>query len=129
MSGNEVEVAILVPIAFFVFLLGAVGLTLFFRASRERQRHETMRKMVEKGMEIPPALLVVPDRPAADLRRGLVLVAVGLGVLVLLVSYPDQETRDVWAVGLIPILTGAAYLATWRLRLAERRDNTGSTLV
>ena len=122
MSGNEAEVAILTTLGFFVCILGAVGLTLYFRTARERQRHETLRKMVEKGMEIPPALLVPPNRPASDLRRGLVLVGLGIGLLVLLLSIPDNDVSRFWALGLIPTLIGAAYLVTWRIRLQERAE-------
>jgi hypothetical protein len=121
MSGNETEVAVLVPLSFFLCLLAAVGLTLYFRYARERQRHETLRKMVEKGMEIPPDLLVPPIRAASDLRRGLVLLGAGIGLLVLLITFPDRDVRDLWAVGLIPILMGAAYLATWRIRLKDQK--------
>jgi hypothetical protein len=120
MSSNEAAVALLVPVAFFTCILAAVGLTLFFRTARERQRHETLRKMVEKGMEIPPDLLVPPTRPFSDLRRGLVLLGLGIGVLVLLLTFPDREMRELWAMGLIPILMGGAYLLTWRIRLMDR---------
>jgi len=127
MSGNEAEVAILIPTFFFVCILGAVGMTLYFRTARERQRHETLRKMVEKGMEIPPDLLVPPHRPASDLRRGLVLVGAGLGLLVLLLTFPDHEMRELWAVGLIPTLMGSAYLLTWRIRLKDRAGQAETT--
>jgi hypothetical protein len=127
MSGNEAEIAIFVPVAFFTCILAAVGLTLYFRTARERQRHETLRKMVDKGMEIPSELLVPPTRPASDLRRGLVLAGGGLGLLVLLVSFPDGDLRAIWGAALIPILMGGAYLLTWRLRLKDRAAGTGPT--
>jgi hypothetical protein len=117
---NKDYVAIIVPTVFFVSLLGAVGVTLYFRAMRERERHETLRRMVEKGMEIPSALLVPPQRPASDLRRGLVLLAGGLGLLVMLATAEDRDLRGIWGLGLIPMLIGLAYLATWRIRLKER---------
>ena len=48
------------------------------------------------------------------------LVGAGLGVIVLLISQGEPEARRAWAVGLIPVLMGGAYLLTWRLRLRER---------
>jgi hypothetical protein len=66
--------------------------------------------MVDKGMEIPPDLLVPPHRPASDLRRGLVLVGGGIGLLVLLITFPDGDLRDV----LILCLAMAA-LAFWSI--------------
>jgi uncharacterized protein DUF6249 len=112
----EGYVALFIPIVFFVCLLGAVALTLRFRTSQERERHETLRKMVEKGMEIPTAMLVPPSRPTSDLRRGLVLVGLGLGLVPLLMFTAEK----LWAIGLVAILMGVAFLISWRLGLKER---------
>jgi hypothetical protein len=106
-------VAILVPLAFFFSLVAGVAVTLYFRARREHERHETLRKMVEKGQEIPSALLIPPHLPASDLRRGLVLLGSGIGITVMLVGARDQDLRSMWGAGLIPTLMGIAYLITW----------------
>ena|SRR5688572_25165259 len=116
---DEEVMALLIPMVLFVCLVAAMAVTLHFRTVRERDRHETLRRMVDKGMEIPPALLVPPNRPASDLRRGLVLVGAGLGLIVLIATMGEPEVRRMWAAGLIPTLMGAAYLLTWRIRLKE----------
>jgi uncharacterized membrane protein YccC len=122
---DEEVMALLIPMVLFVCLLGAVAVTLYFRAARERDRHETLRRMVDKGMEIPSALLVPPSRPASDLRRGLILVGAGLGLIVMMLTMGQPDARRLWAVGLIPTLMGGAYLLTWRIRLKEAGSQTG----
>jgi hypothetical protein len=112
-------IAIVVPVAFFLSLLGGVAVTLYFRARREHERHETLRKMVEKGQEIPSALLIPPQLPASDLRRGLVLLGSGIGVTVMLMGTDDHDLRSLWGAGLIPTLMGVAYLITWWIARRE----------
>jgi hypothetical protein len=85
---------------------------------KQRQLQETLRLMIEKGAEIPPELLAPPDAPYKDLRRGLVLVGVGLA-LVLLIGLTAGFEEGAWAVGLIPGLIGVAYLIVWRLSRGE----------
>ena len=66
----EELVAIVVPIAFFATIVGFVWLALLYRGRSEQERQQTLRLMVEKGVEIPAELLVRPRSPIADLRRG-----------------------------------------------------------
>jgi len=51
-----------------------------------------------------------------------VLLAVGIG-LALVIAIAMQQPRMA-TVGAVPILTGAAYLAVWRL---QRRNNSDSS--
>lgn len=110
--------AVAVPVAVFGFTALVIFVIVFFRFRGERVRHETLRAMVEKGAEIPPELLVPPvaAKKHADLRRGLVLLGAGLGLIgFLLVSGDPDMPRGVWGVGLIPTLIGAGYLLVWWL--------------
>jgi hypothetical protein len=77
-----------------------------------RQRSETLRLMVEKGVPIPPELLSPKPRPEADLRRGLVLCGLGLGLGIFLFAVAEH---GMWTLGLMPLLVGAGYLLTSRL--------------
>jgi len=112
-----------VPIVAIVFLtiFGApvmiVAVILYFGFSRSRMQHRTIRMMAEKGQPIPPALLAPPTpavRQRSDMRRGVVLTMVGIGLMIWLGAVNDWE-GGAWSLGLIPFLIGAGYLIVWKL--------------
>ena len=85
--------------------------------------------MVEKGQPIPPALLSTPVavaaasplRPWYDLRRGIILLAIGVGVIMFFGISAGWD-EGVWALGLIPGLIGAGYILAWRLAYREEKE-------
>lgn len=114
-------VAVVVPVTLFSAILLGVISTNMLRSRKQAQLHQTLRLMIEKGAEIPPELFTPPVPANADLRRGLVLVGVGLSV-VLLIGLIEGFAGGEWAIGLIPGFIGAAYLITWRFsQRAESR--------
>ena len=120
--------ALVVPIVAITLLtvFGApvliVGLIMYFSFSRQRALHRTVRMMVEKGQPVPAALLNPPpaQRQRSDLRRGIVLTMVGLGLMVFFGAVNDWE-GGAWTLGLIPFLIGAGYLLVWKLD--TKKDN------
>jgi len=89
-----------------------VAVILYFGFSKSRMQHRTIRMLAEKGQPIPPALLAPPApavRQRSDVRRGVVLTMVGLGLMVWLGAVNDWE-GGAWSLGLIPFLIGAGYL-------------------
>jgi hypothetical protein len=127
--GNSKDIpAMVIPIVGIVFLtiFGApvliVGLILYFSFSRQRALHRTVRMMVEKGQPVPEALLNPPpaQRQRSDVRRGVVLTMIGIGVTVFLGAASDWE-GGAWTLGLIPFLIGAGYLLVWKLD--TKKDN------
>lgn len=115
--------AMVVPLVAVVFLsiFGApvliVAVILYFGFSKNRMQHRTIRMMVEKGQPVPAELLAPPppaQRQRSDMRRGVVLVMVGLGLTVFLAAINDWE-GGAWAIGLIPFLIGLGYLLVWKL--------------
>ncbi len=105
--------------------LGVVGLVLIFRYRRQKVAHETMRLMIEKGLPVPIELINPPSasRPArSDLRRGLIWMALGFGIIIpLAVVLADSDT-PFWSFGLIPVFLGGAYLLCWFARLIGERS-------
>ncbi len=118
---NPVEIA--VPIAFFLMVVLLVGLIQLASYRRDRIRHETLRVMVERGAEIPMALLSPRKRrPASDLRRGVIWLCVGLGTMAALAILAAHEENHPWAIGLVPTLIGIGYLVVWKI---EARNGNG----
>jgi hypothetical protein len=106
--------------------LGIVSLVLTFRHRRQKLAHETMRLMIEKGLPVPTELInppPTPKPPKSDLRRGLIWVALGTGLMILLKKVGDEP--GLWTLGLIPALIGAAYLVCWAAGLTRERRETG----
>jgi hypothetical protein len=100
-----------------------VAVIMYFSFSKSRALQRTVRMMVEKGQPVPAALLNPPpaQRQRSDMRRGVVLVMVGLGLMVFLGAVNDWE-GGAWSIGIIPFLIGAGYLLVWRLD-AKNKDN------
>lgn len=125
-----------IPIVGIIFttLFGApvlvVGLIMFFSYWKARSLHRTVRLMVEKGQPVPEALFATPHSPArarSDMRRGVVLIMIGLGVMIFLGAVNNWED-GAWAVGIIPFLIGAGYLLVWKLEGAKRSTDNAPRL-
>jgi Domain of unknown function (DUF6249) len=116
-----------IPIVAIVFatLFGApvlvVAAIMFFSYLKSRSLHRTVRTMVEKGQEVPAALFAPPPvvRARSDMRRGVVLLMVGFGLMIFFGAVNDWE-GGAWSLGVIPFLIGVGYLLVWKLE--GRRD-------
>ena len=111
-----------IPIIGIIFttLFGApvlvVAAIMFFSYLKSRSLHRTVRTMVEKGEPVPAALFAPPPvvRARSDMRRGIVLMMVGFGVMIFFAAVNEWE-GGAWALGIIPFLIGAGYLLVWKL--------------
>ncbi|MEM7159221.1 MAG: DUF6249 domain-containing protein [Myxococcota bacterium] len=89
------------------------------RLATEQRRLEVARRLIERGMELPAGLLTAPAR--RDLRKGIVLVFAGLGLVVAGMMLGD---RGMAAGGLIPAFIGIGYLISHRLATGESEPGT-----
>ncbi len=118
---NSALMAIPIVGIIFTTLFGTpvliVGVIMFFSYWKQRSLHRTVRMMVEKGQPVPESLFATPSSPIrqrSDMRRGVVLVMVGLGLMVFFGAVNDWE-GGAWALGIIPFLIGCGYLLVWQL--------------
>lgn len=101
-----------------------VAFIMYFGFSKSRMQHRTIRMLAEKGQPIPPALLAPPApavRQRSDLRRGIVLVMVGIGLMVCFGAWNDWE-GGAWAIGVIPFVIGLGYLMVWKLDAGRKNE-------
>ena len=122
--GSAVECHDLRGVGFAFLGLVAVVMIAFgrMRLATEQRRLELARRLIERGFDPPDGLFTAPAR--RDLRKGVVLVFAGLGLLVAGMMLGD---RGMAAGGLIPAFIGIGYLVSHRLATAEanaeaRRD-------
>lgn len=101
-------------------------LMIFLRYRRDstKERYRTLLELADKGVELPHHLLVEPQPVDADRRRALVLISGGLGLMLMFLALPFElhsghRIASLWGLGLLPLMTGLGYLASWWL---NRRD-------
>ena len=101
-----------------------VALIMYFGFSKNRAMHRTIRIMAEKGQPIPAALLAPPTpavRQRSDMRRGVVLCMVGLGLMLFFGAVNAWEGGS-WAIGVIPFVIGLGYLLVWKLEGEKKNE-------
>lgn len=110
-----------------LFIFGPIVLIpvawMFFKFKKDRDIQNTLRTALEKGHEVPPELLEqisdpkVQPKKDQDLRRGVVLVAVGLGIGAFGYLVGEQDAFGPLAgIGSIPLLIGLGLTLLWVLR-------------
>ena len=115
MEASETLVAMTGMLVAFGLPLLIVAIVLFYKHRRLRMTHETIVRLVEKGVPVPPELLAQPTPRNHGLRGGLVLVGLGLGL-----SIYFLERGGPWSIGLIPGLMGLALLLAWWIESKTR---------
>lgn len=103
---------IIIPVAWF-----------YFKFKRDREIQNTLRTALEKGHEVPAELLEqisdpkVQPKKDQDLRRGIVLIAVGLGIGAFgFLVEEDAVVGPLIGIGSIPLLIGLGLTLLWVLR-------------
>jgi Domain of unknown function (DUF6249) len=135
-------VPILGILMIIAIVIGPLWIRSYFAARERSQLHETLRVAYEKGQPVPPELIekltaATPRQgsggsssssgPDADLRRAIILIAVGLGLVGLGAGlfwgfmYVNPIPAgiiggSVGGAGAIPGFIGLAYLVLWMAR-------------
>ena len=120
MENIEVEVVgVFVPIVMFIAIAVVLCVYYYLRHRTGQAVQETVRAAIEHGQQLTPEILErlgqPPQPKKSDLRRGVILISVGLGIAAFgaLVG-EDDAMRPLLAIGSLPFLIGIAYLGLWK---------------
>jgi hypothetical protein len=119
-------VSIVVPGMVFLFVLAIVGGAFYVGYRETKERQETLRLAIEKGLPISPELVEgasATSSPDKDLRAGVRQIFIGLGVGVLL--WFVSPFKNVWAVGAMIAIFGLGNLVAWAI--GRRREAPPTT--
>ena len=115
---TEAALEHLIPVTFFLATVLIVWIVVAFRYRSRRDVQATYRAAIERGQELTPELLdrLGESQPKnRDLRRGIILIGVGLGLAVFGVTIGEPDAvRPLLASGAFPFLLGVAYLGLWK---------------
>ncbi len=114
------ELGLLVPLSPFIMVIAIVWFVSQARARSNEAVQKTVQKAIEKGVELTPdtikAMGVQPNRePNSDLRRGLILIATALGLVVLgygigIADGDEEATAILSSIAAIPGFIGLALI-------------------
>jgi Domain of unknown function (DUF6249) len=117
MESQTMLVAVVGIVVTFGLPVLMMAIILYYKHRKARMTHETIVRLAEKGLPVPPELLDPPPRsPDTALRAGLVLLGLGLGLGLFL-----GEVRAPWSIGLIPGLMGVALIVSWKIEKSRQR--------
>ena len=106
------SLALLIPLAGIIFgiamIIAIFWLIVQHRDKRNQLVYDTAVKLAERGLPVPPELFVAHSKPNADLRRGIVLLLLGIALCISL-----YEVGAPWTFGFIPAFMGIGYLIIW----------------
>jgi hypothetical protein len=113
-----------VPISFLLGVALVISLQLFFSHRSRLETQKTIRAALDKGQPLTPEVLKeigdASRSPHADLRRGIIAIAIGLGIIALGFFGVDLSEEELVSggtligIGFLPLLIGIAYLALWK---------------
>lgn len=109
----------LIPIVMFL-MMGLVFVAYFYLKFRTKvEAQQTIRLALEKGTELSPEFIKQIGEPEPpkdrDLRRGMIWIALGIGMVLLALGIDEQDSMGpLMGTAAFPTLIGVAHIIMWR---------------
>ena len=116
MSIPEAVIALAAVVMSFGLPLALVAIILYYQHRKLRMTHETIARLAEKGLPVPPELLRPVGQSNAGLRGGLILIGLGVALAIFF-----GQVQGPWSIGLIPGLIGAALIVAWAIETRRKQ--------
>lgn|SRR5690606_41418863 len=117
MNGFE----ILIPLAPFIMVIAIVAIPAWLKSRDRREMQATLRSAIEKGQPLPPEVIdsiskenaKPPATAARDLRTGVIMLSVAVGVALFgyAVSFAETDAYyPIVGIAAIPGMIGLAFI-------------------
>lgn len=115
MDGFEV----LIPLAPFLMVVAIVVIPSWLKSRERREMQATLRAAIEKGQTLPPEVIEAiskdnakpPATAARDLRTGVILLAVAVGIAIFGYAVNTVDVRSFYPIAGIAAIPGMIGLA------------------
>lgn len=122
MQETEAITITLISITFFVTIACVIIALIIANFRRRKLEIETYKMAIEKGQSVPR--LKIKHSPIGTLKIGLVFIAIGVGLFILIVTGNDTDGIGVCS---IPILIGLALIISYYIeKKSEKAENNNS---
>jgi hypothetical protein len=116
MMGGEV----FIPIVMFIVIGFSLSAFFYWNHKNRQSIMETVQKALDNGSELTPELLsrlgAAVNPRARDLRRGIVILSIGVAGLLCSLFFADPEVVNGLRAGsMFPLMMGIGFLLVWRL--------------
>lgn len=96
-------------------------------AKRQESRHRFLLDLAQR-QSLTADMLVEPSAGERDRRRGVVLIAGAVGLLLMLLALPMEyapghRLAELWGLACLPALVGGGYLLNWWMARGQSRGN------
>ena len=110
---------LMVPITLFLSIAVVIVLALYYRYRGRVEVQMSLRQAIEGGQQLTPEFLKLlgdpPRHPQADLRRGIVILALAAAFALFgLLLGEEDAVQPLLAVASFPGVIGVAYLLLWK---------------
>ena len=119
----------LIPVVLFISVAVVVALSFYFKYRTRHDVQETVRAAITTGDPLSPEIIETLSlsltNPYADLRRGIISLAIGCAIFLLAFFVGEEEAEAVMplmGVAMFPVLLGLAYLGLWFFVGRGRQD-------
>lgn len=94
----------------FIFILIVVAIVQFVRYRKNQMHHQTMNKIIEKGVEMPDGYIqnYIKKHTRSDFRNGIIMIGLSIGLF--LACSIISGSLAIGSVGLVPLFVGIAYI-------------------
>jgi hypothetical protein len=118
------QTQLIIPFVLGIAPIAIVLIVLRYRYLKTQAHYMAVMHLADKGVELPAQMFIEPRVEFCERRRALVLISIGLGIIAMFAALPGEYENgrgigELWGLGLLPLLTGFGYLASWWL---NRRD-------